>query len=114
MRLYRKTSSGHIAMRTGSEGPSHDPYSFREYEIERNDQTLVLHMGLGCWLEEDGKSTYKNGTEELLVLIFEGFSGLSLGHFEKALHHRRRMSRRERWEMDQMEAADAALLRYAL
>ncbi len=115
MREYRTTSSGHIASRTGSEGPQHDPYSYREYECERGGHTLVLHMGLGVWLKLDGKTYLKEAvTEADQVAAFEEFCGLSLGHFEKALHRMPRMSRKERWDMEQCMAADAALLRYAM
>jgi hypothetical protein len=65
-----RTPSKHIYIDTGSEGPSHDPYSYTEYTVQpRADDapTAVLHMGLAFWYEVDGKRTGQG--EELRVNI---------------------------------------------
>lgn len=41
-----------IRIRTGSEGPAHDPYGYQEIEFTRTDGVVVtLHSGLGEWCE---------------------------------------------------------------
>ena len=57
MHKSKRSASSLLEMRTGSEGPRHDPYSYTEYSITRKGITTVLHLGLGCWLqvEIDGK-----------------------------------------------------------
>jgi hypothetical protein len=114
MRQLRKTISGYIAKETGSEGPQHDPYSFTEYVIQRTGTTLTLHLGLGVWLRLNGITLKNYETEADCVEAFEKFARIDIAAFERALNHRPRMSRKERWEMEQIEAADAALLRYAM
>ncbi len=114
-RIFRTTSSGHLAMRTGGEGPTHDPYSFTEWECERQGHTLVLHLGLGAWLKLDGKTYLPEAkTDADMVAAFEEFTDLTIQQVDKALHRRPRMSAKERRMMDEIEAADAALLRYAM
>lgn len=113
MRQSRNTTSGYIARETGSEGPKHDPYSFTEYTMQRLNGTMTLHLGLDVWLRHDGR-IHRFETEAEYVECFERFCGISIAAFEKALDRRPRMSRKERWEIEQMEAADAAMLRYAL
>lgn len=45
-----------IYIETGTEGPRHDPYAFEEFTIERNGHKIMLHSGLGDWMEiEDEK-----------------------------------------------------------
>jgi len=45
-----------ISVKTGTEGPRHDPYSYTEYTVRRPGfDTTVIHLGLGEW--------FKRGTE---------------------------------------------------
>jgi hypothetical protein len=46
-----KTASGRLVIKTGSEGPRHDPYGYTETTVERNGVSVTLHEGLGTWLE---------------------------------------------------------------
>jgi hypothetical protein len=40
----------HVSIKTGSEGPRHDPYSFCELVVERpNGDSVMIHSGLGDW-----------------------------------------------------------------
>lgn len=39
-----------VDLRTGSEGPKHDPYHFEEYRIRTPDTEVVVHLGLGDWV----------------------------------------------------------------
>jgi hypothetical protein len=46
----------HVTRKSGSEGPKHDPYSYEEFSVEKDDgRTAVLHLGLGEWLILNGK-----------------------------------------------------------
>jgi len=42
-----------VRLRTGSEGPRHDPYSYTELTVVQPHGTTVLHNGLGVWLKSD-------------------------------------------------------------
>lgn len=66
-----RTSSGYISHSSGTEGPSYDPYGWDEWEVSRNGRTACLRLGLGCWLELDGRSKVHeweaaNGLDELM------------------------------------------------
>lgn len=43
-----------VERRTGAEGPRNDPYSFEEYDVRTDQATVVLHQGLGCWIQVNG------------------------------------------------------------
>lgn len=43
-----------VRMRTGSEGPRHDPYSFMDLVIETPERTVVVHEGFVCSIKCDG------------------------------------------------------------
>lgn len=50
----------------GTEGPSHDPYSYEELTVCKNNKTVTLHLGLAEWIEIDGKrqeAVFRNMTE---------------------------------------------------
>jgi hypothetical protein len=42
-----------ISMRTGSEGPSYDPYHYEEMTVVGRSGTVTLHTGLGMWLQHN-------------------------------------------------------------
>jgi hypothetical protein len=44
-----------VSVKTGSEGPRHDPYAFKEITVVQPDGTTVLHEGLGVWLRSSGR-----------------------------------------------------------
>jgi hypothetical protein len=44
-----------VVIKTGSEGPRHDPYSFKEITVTQPDGVTVLHEGLGTWLRASGR-----------------------------------------------------------
>ena len=50
-------------VRTGTEGPSHDPYSYEEYILCRNGVVTKLHLGLAefCRGEENGEEFFIKG-----------------------------------------------------
>lgn len=51
-----KTSRGTLEIKTGTEGPRHDPYSYTEYSIILPDgREVTMHEGLGEYLKVDGE-----------------------------------------------------------
>lgn len=43
-----------VHVKTGSEGPRHDPYAYREVTVKTPRGKTVLHEGLGTWLSHNG------------------------------------------------------------
>ena len=41
--------------KSGSEGPSHDPYSYNEFSFKKDGKEYIIHMGLAQWIKIDGK-----------------------------------------------------------
>lgn len=81
-----------VAVRNGTEGPRHDPYSFREYTVERpSGAKAVLHVGLGTWAKVRWPDEYveqEKWNEQRAIRIFERVAGVSLHVLEKALEER--------------------------
>ena len=45
-----------VSIKTGSEGPRHDPYSYSEVTVRKQDGTAVTHhSGLAMWCKLDGQ-----------------------------------------------------------
>ncbi len=89
MQKSRRFAGGTISIKTGSEGPRHDPYSYTEYTISRTGGfTATLHQGLGVWLEVNGNHTnaQSNEQEKVAVDYFEQLCHISLKTFERAIH----------------------------
>lgn len=42
-----------VSVKTGSEGPSHDPYAYTEYHVDTPAGTTILHEGLVTWLQHN-------------------------------------------------------------
>lgn len=42
-----------VHMKTGSEGSSHDPYSYEELYMQANGHKITMHYGLAYWCEID-------------------------------------------------------------
>lgn len=79
-----------VRRRTGSEGPSHDPYAFEELEVFTPNGVTIFHMGLGVWLKYNGHllepplTVPPNKTEEWLSDIkFRACTGYSLIQLER-------------------------------
>jgi hypothetical protein len=68
-------------MHHGSEGSSHDPYSFTEYLFIENDMTVKLHAGLCVWITVNGVSL--GVPEEKVGSAFLSYTGLSPDQFVK-------------------------------
>jgi len=86
MEKSRRFATGSISIRTGSEGPKYDPYSFTEYTVERRNNKVTLHLGLAVWFRDQFKTLSDQITEQEAVERFERFAGISLKTFEHAMH----------------------------
>ena len=53
-----------VQVETGSEGPRHDPYAYREITIVTPLGTLILHEGLGDWFKMNGKRIAPDDLEQ--------------------------------------------------
>ena len=42
-----------VKIKTGSEGPRHDPYHYREMIVRHNGNTTIIHEGLMVWLRHN-------------------------------------------------------------
>lgn len=90
MEISKRTSSGRVTLRTGSEGPRHDPYAYRELSVVRGKRTIVLHEGLGEWVKADKPKLYVQASnacpQDNPRRIFEALVGVSVNALEKALN----------------------------
>jgi len=69
-----------IDIKTGSEGPRHDPYGYEEITVTRpNGDVVTLHEGLTVWLKLNNSAQYMftSSTYEDAVKKFEFFAGCS-------------------------------------
>ena len=64
-----------VWVRSGSEGPSHDPYSYDEINVETKGHDVCIHYGLAVWLEVDGKHTDYYGNEYEAFELFKLLTG---------------------------------------
>ena len=117
-----KFSSGVVSMTTGSEGPRHDPYSYREICVERNGKVSVIHMGLALWVQSGGEKEHfweDDGGFKIAAQRFRDLTGYDPDQWEgfiyRAEHSKvRSMSRADRIQYESMQDYDARLLRYAM
>jgi hypothetical protein len=75
-----------ITVRTGTEGPRHDPYHFEEVTVERDDgRKVTLHLGLAVWSEASGGPLpERTDSEPDAFHMFERYSGVSYVAMMKA------------------------------
>lgn len=90
--LTKTFATGSVAMKTGIEGPRHDPYGYTEWTWERSGHRIVLHEGLGDWVEIDG-TRIDRGTPARWV--FETSVGISLKTLERVIHRPKRCCDRQ-------------------
>lgn len=61
-----------LSVRSGSEGPSHDPYAYEEFTLKlTNGSKVIVHAGLDEWVSKDGRK--ERGLDKV-----EELTGLSL------------------------------------
>jgi hypothetical protein len=67
-----------IFIRTGSEGPPHDPYHYEEITVLGRNGKVTMHSGLAVWISVDGRKHYVgNGTQMSDMHIVEEFQQLT-------------------------------------
>lgn len=79
----------HVTLKSGSEGPRHDPYHYDEYTVARpNGDTVVMHNGIFCWcrVKRGTRIVFENTDEATAPRLFETYAGVSFRAFEKAWH----------------------------
>jgi hypothetical protein len=110
-----------VIVKRGSEGPSHDPYSYTEitfYFTNKRRKPVTYHGGLGDWVKH-GKRRYGFTKKKDPADKFEELTGLSVRRaeaipdmlFERSM---RKYSRAEREAIMECIEADEAMLRYAM
>jgi len=97
--MDRVVTQRRLSVRTGSEGPHHDPYGYKELTTEitvgGHTNVVTLHSGLGTWVEVNGDKIdhssiqswgdrYEEGSAMLLTL-FENLTGVAPKNFQKYL-----------------------------
>lgn len=86
-RKSRRTSSGVIEVREGTEGPKYDLYRYTEISVTRNDHSAKLHLGLVEWCKIDGELVMCGDyIRERSIEAFERFVGISLRSLERAIN----------------------------
>lgn len=48
---YRDITKRQLDIKSGSEGPKYDLYSYTDYIVHQNGETFILHDGLGVYLK---------------------------------------------------------------
>jgi hypothetical protein len=111
-----------VRVRTGREGPKHDPYSYTEITVTRlNGNVITMHSGLMTWLKFNGVPVQIDGPdwEKELFIAFEKLSGMSFEYAESVPHilearYVRSLSQQDRWSYWMMKEADEQMLRWAM
>lgn len=93
METRARTSSGMLKIKTGTEGPRHDPYSYTETTMERNGDTVTLHEGLGDWLRVNGavqdvRRSALGSEERRTFVSITGYTPEQLRRFVDRAHSR--------------------------
>lgn len=69
----RKVWKRKLDIKTGAEGPSHDPWGYTEAIVEINEHKVVLHQGLAVWVRIDAKTYYLS--ENACYRVFRRLTG---------------------------------------
>ena len=104
MQTTKTFATGSITLKTGTEGPRHDPYGYSEWIFVRRGKKAILHEGLSEWVSIDGQ---KNTNREICLmegkdseiaarLMFEKEVGVSLKTLEKVIHRPKRCCNKPR------------------
>ncbi len=79
----------HVNLRSGSEGPSFDPYHFDEITVDRpNGDVVTIHQGLAEWckVERGGRTVFEVEGGGPSRTLFEAYVGCSPSIVERAYH----------------------------
>ena len=85
-----------IYIKTGTEGPKHDPYGYEEITVEREGVTVMLHSGLDYFVKLNGKKvavpvsdgSYPDNVRKTYLKIaetFEQYAGITAEVAKRAL-----------------------------
>jgi len=66
-----------VWVKSGSEGPRHDPYAYEELEVKTPQGHVILHNGLGTWLVNNGVQIEVPPTNSEKWLRTEAFTKLT-------------------------------------
>lgn len=65
-----------IDIKTGTEGPRHDPYGYEEITVTRpNGDVITLHQGLVEWVQVNNSQRHGNRRTASCRKVFEFFAG---------------------------------------
>lgn len=70
---------------SGTEGPRYDPYAFDELHIERGSKLIVVHQGIGDWVDIDGVRHWVSGRAgaDLVVKNAVGYTATQLLRYRR-------------------------------
>lgn len=77
-----------LDLRTGSEGPVHDPYGYTEYIVNINGDKVVAHLGIVAWLQITPRDSVRPtlvlwDSEEQINTVFRRWTGIDLRDFPR-------------------------------
>lgn len=88
----KRFGSGWVSLKTGLEGPRHDPYRYEEWTVDRSRSggpKVLLHLGLAEWIKVTwpGGKTWNVPIRNVraLTTIFEKLSGASIKVWERSI-----------------------------
>ena len=82
--IIRKRS---INIKTGKEGPDHDPYAYEELTVTTNAKEVKVHLGLDCYLKVFGqKDKDTEHCTDLVMKAFERHVGCSYKSIVRAFY----------------------------
>ena len=65
-----------VTLRSGSEGPKHDPYGYQEITVTQGNVRVTGHIGLGLWIEDNITSRrMRFKSIEAMEVIFKELTG---------------------------------------
>lgn len=83
--VYR-TGSRTISIVNGTEGPTHDPYSYTEISVKRKGfPEITLHFGLAVWMAYGKTRVPTEIPENMLWKMLEVHLGCTWASFQRAL-----------------------------
>jgi hypothetical protein len=109
-----------VIVHRGSEGPTHDPYSYVEvtfHPTNKSAQPVIIHMGLAVWVKVGRQKVVEHNDKECYEM-FVILTGLTPEYAESIPEKRRarylrKLSRKEREQVYEIEEIDLAMLRNA-
>lgn len=67
-----------VHVKTGTEGPRHDPYGFTEITVDGRNGKVTFHSGLSTWLTQNTAfSQIKYTGDEVTIAEFERLVGVT-------------------------------------